>query len=95
MHSIQYRDSQYNKQMKSLLWKVMLTKCEVSPLCQNIAYISIKGMGDRVSRHVFRNFYLDRAILIRPCIILYKRPTKIFKGTTVGNGPRHIPLKLN
>ncbi len=30
----------------------MFTKCEVSPLCQNITYISRKSMGDRVSRPV-------------------------------------------
>ncbi len=40
------------KQMQSLLRKLMFTKCEVSPLCQNIPYISRKGMGDRVSHPV-------------------------------------------
>ncbi len=52
MHRIQHRDIKYNKQLKSLLRKLMFTKCEVSPLCQNITYISRKGMGDRVSRPV-------------------------------------------
>ncbi len=42
--------------MKSLLRRPVFTKCEVSPLCQNITYISRKGMGDRVSRPVYKPY---------------------------------------
>ncbi len=46
----------YNKQLKSLLRKLIFTKCEVNPLCQNITYITKKGMGDRVSCPLLRTF---------------------------------------
>ncbi len=59
LHRIQCVSFLHYKQNKGLLRKLMLTKCEVSPLCQNITYISRKGMGDRVSRPVLIKTWVD------------------------------------